>query len=125
MNKFDSKTDEGVLLLYSLNGKAYIVFNKHSKTIMKSTNVVVDDQETIPTCPRSNESETKGPLYASGDDSSVNNATLGNRSNPNIEDALPLVESSSQSKDPTTSTSGSNRKASKQVQKDHLTTNII
>ena len=92
---------------------------------MESSNVIVNDQGTIPIVLRSNESEIEGLLRASGDDVSVNDITPGNRSNPDTEDASPFAESSSQSEDPTTSTVGSNRESSKQVQEDHPTIDII
>ena len=41
--KFDAKSDEGIFLGYSLNSRAYRVFNKHTKTVMESINVVIDD----------------------------------------------------------------------------------
>ena len=41
--KFDPKSDEGLFLGYSPNSRAYRMFNKRSKIVMESTNVVVDD----------------------------------------------------------------------------------
>ena len=43
MIKFDSKCDEGVFLGYSLNSRAYMVYNKRLKIVMESANVVVDN----------------------------------------------------------------------------------
>ena len=43
LGKFQAKSDKGVFLNYSINNRAYRVFNLHTKTIMKSINVVVDD----------------------------------------------------------------------------------
>ncbi|XP_031090921.1 uncharacterized protein LOC115995913 [Ipomoea triloba] len=40
---FDAKSDEGIFLGYSTQSKAYRVFNKRTKSIVESTNVVVDD----------------------------------------------------------------------------------
>ena len=114
-----------MFLIYSPNNKAYKVFNKSSKTVMESPNVVVDDQGTIPTGPRLDESETEGPLHASGDDASTNDATPRNRSSPDTEDASRFAKSSSQLKDPTTSSKGSNQEASRQVKKDRSITCII
>ena len=49
MSKFDPKSDEGVFLGYSPNGRAYRVINKRSKTVMESANVVINDQGTVTT----------------------------------------------------------------------------
>ena len=43
LSKFDAKSDTSVFLGYSTNSKAYRVFNMRTQTIMKSTNVVIDD----------------------------------------------------------------------------------
>jgi hypothetical protein len=43
--KFDPKSDEGIFLGYSINSRAYRVFNKRTKTMMESINVVIDDEE--------------------------------------------------------------------------------
>ena len=92
---------------------------------MESTNVVVDDQGNISTIPRSDERDTQDLLHTLKDGASANDATLGNSSNHDLEDASPFCESLSQLTDPTTSPAGSNREASRQVQKDHSATNII
>ena len=92
---------------------------------MESTNVVADDQGTVSTRPRSDESKTEGSIHRYGDDASANDSTLGNSSSPDTKDASPFAESLSQPEDLTTSSAGSNQEASKQVQKDHSTTNII
>ena len=42
LGKFDSQSD-GVFLGYSLNSKAYHVYNLHTLTVMESINVVIDD----------------------------------------------------------------------------------
>ena len=41
--KFNAKSDEGIFLGYSTNSRAYRVFNKCTKMVMKSNNVVIDD----------------------------------------------------------------------------------
>ena len=92
---------------------------------MESANVVVDDQGTIFIAPRSDESEIEGPLHASRDDASSNDATLGNSSSPDTEDASSVFESLSQPEDPSASSVESNREASKLVKKDHSTIDII
>ena len=81
---------------------------------MESANVVVYDQGTVSTSPWSSGSETEGSLHRSTNDASTN-----------TEDASPFVESLSQPKDLTISFVGSNRETSRQVQKDHSTTDII
>ena len=44
-NKFYTKSDEGIFLGYSLNSRAYRVYNKRAKTIMELVNVLVDYEE--------------------------------------------------------------------------------
>ena len=46
LGKFDAKSDEGIFLEYSTTNRAYGVFNKRTKTIMESINVVIDDSIT-------------------------------------------------------------------------------
>ena len=41
--KFDAKSDEGIFLGYSTNNRAYRVYNKRTKMVMESINVVIDD----------------------------------------------------------------------------------
>ena len=43
LDKFDSKSDQGMFLGYSNNSRAYRVYNIRTQTIMESTNIVVDD----------------------------------------------------------------------------------
>jgi hypothetical protein len=45
LRKFDPKSDEGIFLGYSTNSHAYRVFNKRTKIVMESINVVIDDDE--------------------------------------------------------------------------------
>lgn len=45
LGKFDPKSEEGIFLGYSSNSRAYRVFNKRTKTVMESINVVIDDEE--------------------------------------------------------------------------------
>jgi hypothetical protein len=47
LRKFDPKSDEGIFLGYSTNSRAYRVFNKRTKTVMGSINVVIDDEEVV------------------------------------------------------------------------------
>ena len=46
LGKFDAKSDEGIFLGYSTTSWAYRVFNKRTKTVMESINVVIDDTIT-------------------------------------------------------------------------------
>nr|XP_023925785.1 receptor-like protein Cf-9 homolog [Quercus suber] len=41
--KFDAKSDEVIFLGYSINSRAYRVYNKRTKTVMESINMVIDD----------------------------------------------------------------------------------
>ena len=43
LGKFNAKSDEGIFLGYFVNSRAYRVYNKRTKTIMVSINVVIDD----------------------------------------------------------------------------------
>ena len=43
LGKFDAKSDEGIFLGYSINSQTYRVYNKRTKTVMESINVVIDD----------------------------------------------------------------------------------
>ena len=43
LDKFDTRSDEGIFLGYSLNSRAYHVYNLHTLTDMELTSVVIDD----------------------------------------------------------------------------------
>ena len=43
LGKFQPKSDKSIFLGYSLNSRAYRVYNLHTQTIMESINVVIDD----------------------------------------------------------------------------------
>jgi hypothetical protein len=45
LGKFDPKSDEGIFLGYSTDSHAYRVFNKRTETVMKSINVIIEDEE--------------------------------------------------------------------------------
>ncbi|CAL9005708.1 unnamed protein product [Prunus brigantina] len=47
LGKFDGRGDVGIFLGYSMNSKAYKVFNSRTKKIMESTNVVVNDSSIL------------------------------------------------------------------------------
>ena len=46
LGKFNAKSDEGIFLEYSTTSRAYRVFNKRTKMVMESINVVIDDAIT-------------------------------------------------------------------------------
>ena len=43
MGKFDSRSNEGIFLGYSFTSKAYQVYNKRTKKVMETVNVVIDE----------------------------------------------------------------------------------
>ena len=43
LGKFDAKSDEGIFLGYFMNSQTYRVYNKRTKMIMESINMVIDD----------------------------------------------------------------------------------
>ena len=45
--KFDPKSDKLIFLGYSKNSRAYRVFNKRTKSMMESINVVIDDNPYV------------------------------------------------------------------------------
>jgi hypothetical protein len=45
LGKFDPKSDEGIFLRYSTNSRAHRVFNKRTRIVMESINVIIDDEE--------------------------------------------------------------------------------
>lgn len=47
MGKFDAKSDEGIFPGYSMNNKAYRVYNKRSLTIEESMHVVFDEANPL------------------------------------------------------------------------------
>ena len=44
LEKFDAKSDKGYFLGYSSTSKAYKVYNLRTKTVMESSNVVINDE---------------------------------------------------------------------------------
>ena len=47
LGKFDSKSDEGMFLDYSLNSRAYRIFNLHTRRVIESINVVFSDSKKV------------------------------------------------------------------------------
>ena len=54
LEKFDAKSDKGYFLGYSTTSRAYKVYNLRTKTIMESSNVVINDE----LCPESHSEDT-------------------------------------------------------------------
>ena len=46
MGKFATRSDEGIFLGYSSSSKAYRVFNKRTRKVMKTLNVVINETST-------------------------------------------------------------------------------
>ena len=44
LEKFDAKSDKGYFLGYSFTSRAYRVYNLRTKTVMESSNVVINDE---------------------------------------------------------------------------------
>ena len=44
LEKFDAKSDKGYFLGYSSSSRAYKVYNLRTKTVMESSNVVINDE---------------------------------------------------------------------------------
>ena len=85
----------------------------------------MDDQGTIFTVPRPKECDTERTLNTLRDDASEDYATSRNSSNLDPKDASPFAKSLSQLVHPTASSVGSDRDASKQVQKYHFVSYTI
>ena len=43
MGMFDSRRDEGIFLGYSFTSKPYQVYNKRTKKVMETVNIVIDE----------------------------------------------------------------------------------
>ena len=43
VGKFDSRSDEGIFVVYFSTSKAYRVYNKRTMKVMKTVNVVIDE----------------------------------------------------------------------------------
>ena len=60
IGKFDSRSDEGIFLGYSLNSRAYRIFNKKTLLVEESTHVIFDESIPIPTTHMSNDENDAG-----------------------------------------------------------------
>ena len=130
-SKFDSKSDEGIFLGYSLISRFYIVYNKRTNAIMESVNVVVDDQGSKSTPTRSNDSDVEFLIlnwYNKNNNSvSENDVSPSSNTSPIEEGDPPSRDQSLQQRDLETNltTDILVRESSKQVQKNHKAFNII
>ncbi|XP_062114802.1 uncharacterized protein LOC133827049 [Humulus lupulus] len=79
LGKFDPRSDEGVFLGYSLNNRAYRVFNKRTRSVVESINIrfddlenseepVADDEAPVLTTPAASEEQEAGPSSSNGDE---------------------------------------------------------
>ena len=50
VGKFDTRSDEEIFLGYSINSRAYRVFNIRKSTVMESINVVIDRGVNVAHC---------------------------------------------------------------------------
>ena len=48
IDKFDSRSDEGIFLDYSLNSRAYRIFNRKSLSMEESSHVIFDESIPMP-----------------------------------------------------------------------------
>ena len=70
LEKFDAKSDKGYFLGYSSTSRAYKVYNLRTKTVMESSNVVINDE-------LSSESHSE-------------NSSLVQEKNMEVDDSLPI-----------------------------------
>jgi len=75
LGKFDAKSDEGIFLRYSMNSRAYRLYNKCTKTAMESINVVIDD--IIPVKNVDEDGEAPSFKKNDGDDNSSQSNDVG------------------------------------------------
>ncbi|XP_040363426.1 uncharacterized protein LOC121049643 [Rosa chinensis] len=105
LGKFDARSDDGVFLGYSLNSRAYRVYNKRTRVVMESINVSIDDQ-----CVKQEES------FADPSPSSIT---------PPIDAEASTDEEEEEISDNIFEPAPIQRKGFKQVQKDHSSQDII
>ena len=85
--KFDAKSDEGIFLGYSTNSWAYRVYNKRTKMVMESINVVIND--TISKKDIDNDSEGQ-ILKKNEDDDSMSHGEDVEKESPEEEFISPI-----------------------------------
>ncbi|KAJ9544926.1 hypothetical protein OSB04_024633 [Centaurea solstitialis] len=78
LGKFDPKSDESIFIGYSHNSKAYRLFNKRTRTILKSSNVDFSETETYSVASPSNVNASFPELFTAppSTDSSTNLSAL-------------------------------------------------
>ncbi|KAK0580561.1 hypothetical protein LWI29_003475 [Acer saccharum] len=86
LDKFDAKSDEGIFIGYALNSRAYRVFNLKTRTVMESSNVVIDDTRL-----KSNDHEEEDILDDDSPLERVMETPNVGTSNGNNEDTQPLT----------------------------------
>ena len=69
LEKFDAKSDKGYFLGYSCTSRAYRVYNLRTKTVMESSNVMINDEL--------------------GYESILENSSLVQERNAEVDDSLP------------------------------------
>ena len=88
LGKFDAKSDEGIFLGYSTNSRAYRVYNKRTKTVMESINIVIDD--TI--SEKDVDEDGEGPsLRKNEGDNNMSQSDDGERESPENESTPPTT----------------------------------
>ncbi|CAL8097233.1 unnamed protein product [Prunus armeniaca] len=100
LGKFDARSDVGIFLGYSMNSRAYRVFNSRTKIIMESANVVVNDTSILQVEPRSEDTDME--THESADGTEADFEDCNQPINPVIR-----------------------RPGAKQVQKDHSPSDVI
>ena len=88
LEKFDAKRDEGIFLGYSTNNQAYRVYNKRTKMVMESINVVIDN--TI--SEKDVDEDGEGPsLRKNEGDNNMSQSDDGERESPENESTPPTT----------------------------------
>ncbi|XP_024200625.1 uncharacterized protein LOC112203962 [Rosa chinensis] len=103
LGKFDARSDDGIFLGYSINSRAYRVYNKRTRIVMESINVSIDDYYT-----RQEEAftDTSSPFSSESEDASATDDQK--EDDDNIFEPAPQM-----------------KRGFKQVQKDHSRQDII
>ncbi|GAU39253.1 hypothetical protein TSUD_397000 [Trifolium subterraneum] len=76
LGKFDSKSDKGIFLGYSLTSKAYRIYNLRTQTLEESMHVKFDEFEDQPTVHTTDDEEDE-PIIAQNHDSDENLTSQG------------------------------------------------
>ena len=84
LEKFDAKSDKGFFLVYSSTSRAYRVYNLRTKTVMESSNVVINDELSFESI-----SENSSPVQERNME--VDNSLLANYMGKHSEEELLLL----------------------------------